>query len=96
MRACKAIYEIVKFFIERAQQIADLINAILDAIGAIASGAIDQAVKGVENALAKALPVVISFLASLLGLGGIAQKVQAIFQKLRRPIEKANVRNAER
>ncbi|MEH1949465.1 MAG: DUF4157 domain-containing protein [Nostoc sp.] len=89
IKAAKAIYEIVKFFIERAQQIADLINAILDAIGAIASGAIDQAIKGVENALAKSLPVVISFLASLLGLDGIAGKVQAIFQKLRRPVEKA-------
>ncbi len=89
IKAAKAIYEIVKFFIERAQQIADLINAILDAIGAIASGAIDQAIKGVENALAKSLPVVISFLASLLGLGGIAGKIQAIFQKLRKPMEKA-------
>ena len=89
IKAAKAIYEIVKFFIERAGQIADLINAILDAIGAIASGAIDQAVKGVENALAKSLPVVISFLASLLGLGGIAGKIQAIFQKLRKPVEKA-------
>ncbi|MEC4880021.1 MAG: DUF4157 domain-containing protein [Scytonema sp. PMC 1070.18] len=89
IKACKAIYEIVKFFIERAQQIADLINAILDAVGAIASGAIDQAIKGVENALAKSLPVVISFLASLLGLGGIATKIQAIFQKLRKPMEKA-------
>ncbi|WP_292732157.1 DUF4157 domain-containing protein [Nostoc sp. JL31] len=89
IKAAKAIYEIVKFFIERAQQIADLINAILDAIGAIASGAIDQAIKGVENALAKSLPVVISFLASLLGLDGIAGKIQAIFQKLRKPMEKA-------
>ncbi|MEH2037995.1 eCIS core domain-containing protein [Nostoc sp.] len=89
IKAAKAIYEIVKFFIERAQQIADLINAILDAIGAIASGAIDQAIKGVENALAKSLPVVISFLASLLGLDGIADKVQAIFRKLRKPMEKA-------
>ncbi|MDZ8091406.1 MAG: DUF4157 domain-containing protein [Nostoc sp. DedQUE05] len=89
IKAAKAIYEIVKFFIERAQQIADLINAILDAIGAIASGAIDQAIKGVENALAKSLPVAISFLASLLGLDGIAGKVQAIFKKLRKPMEKA-------
>ncbi|OYD98187.1 hypothetical protein CDG76_03175 [Nostoc sp. 'Peltigera membranacea cyanobiont' 210A] len=89
IKAAKAIYEIVKFFIERAQQIADLINAILDAIGAIASGAIDQAIKGVENALAKSLPVVISFLASLLGLDGIAGKVQGIFKKLRKPMEKA-------
>ncbi|MEH2163456.1 MAG: DUF4157 domain-containing protein [Nostoc sp.] len=89
IKAAKAIYDIVKFFIERAQQIADLINAILDAIGAIASGAIDQAIKGVENALAKSLPVVISFLASLLGLDGIAGKIQAIFRKLRKPMEKA-------
>ncbi|MEH2133993.1 MAG: DUF4157 domain-containing protein [Nostoc sp.] len=89
IKAAQGIYEIVKFFMERAQQIADLINAILDAIGAIASGAIDQAIKGVENALAKSLPVVISFLASLLGLDGIAGKIQAIFQKLRKPMEKA-------
>ncbi|MBD2356004.1 hypothetical protein H6G41_15465 [Tolypothrix sp. FACHB-123] len=89
IKAAKTIYEIVKFFIERAQQIADLINAILDAIGAIASGSIDQAIAGVENALAKSLPVVISFLASLLGLGGIAGKIQAIFRKLRKPMEKA-------
>ncbi|MEH2064481.1 MAG: DUF4157 domain-containing protein [Nostoc sp.] len=89
IKAAKGIYEIVKFFIERAQQIADLINAILDAIGAIASGAIDQAIKGVENALAKSLPVVISFLASLLGLDGIAGKIQGIFKKLRKPMEKA-------
>ncbi|MBD2199073.1 MULTISPECIES: hypothetical protein [Calothrix] len=89
IKAAKTIYEIVKFFIERAQQIADLINAILDAIGAIAGGAIDQAIAGVENALAKSLPVVISFLASLLGLGGIAGKIQAIFRKLRKPMEKA-------
>ncbi|MEH2174852.1 eCIS core domain-containing protein [Nostoc sp.] len=89
IKAAKAIYEIVKFFIERAQQIADLINAILDAIGAIASGAIDQAIKGVENALAKSLPVVISFLASLLGLDGIAGKIQGIFKKLHKPMEKA-------
>ncbi|MBD2535945.1 hypothetical protein H6G97_44120, partial [Nostoc flagelliforme FACHB-838] len=89
VKAAKAIYQIISFFIERAQQIASLINAILDAVSAIPSGAIDQAVKGVENALAKSLPVVISFLASLLGLGGIAGKIQAIFQKLRKPMEKA-------
>ncbi|MBE9232466.1 DUF4157 domain-containing protein [Cuspidothrix issatschenkoi LEGE 03284] len=89
IKACQGIYNIVKFFIERAQQIADLINAILDSIVAIASGSLDQAIKGVENALAKSLPVVISFLASLLGLDGIAGKIQAIFQKLRKPMETA-------
>ncbi|MDZ8085219.1 MAG: DUF4157 domain-containing protein [Nostoc sp. DedQUE12b] len=89
IKACQAIYEIVMFFIERASQIAELINAIIDAIVAIANGSIEAAAKGIEDALAKALPVVISFLASLLGLGGISQKVQAIIAKVRRPFEKA-------
>lgn len=89
IKACQGIYNIVKFFIDNAQRIADLIHAILDSIVAIASGSIDQAIKGVENALAKSLPVVISFLASLLGLGGISQKIQGIIQKLRKPMEKA-------
>jgi hypothetical protein len=47
------------------------------------------AAKLVETALSKALPVVISFMASLLGLGGISEKIQAIVQKVRQPIEKA-------
>ncbi|MBD2501105.1 Rossmann-like fold-containing protein [Anabaena azotica] len=89
VKAAKAIYQIISFFMERAQQIADLISTILDAIVAIASGSIGAAAKAIESALAKSLPVVISFLASLLGLGGIAGRVQAIFQKLRRPVEKA-------
>ncbi|MEH2032172.1 MAG: DUF4157 domain-containing protein [Nostoc sp.] len=89
VKACKAIYEILKFFMDHAEQIADLINAILDSIEAIAKGAIDQAVKMVEGALAKSVPVIIGFLASLLGLGGISEKVQAIIQKVQRPIEKA-------
>ncbi|MDB9327947.1 hypothetical protein PN435_17595 [Nodularia spumigena CS-590/02] len=89
IKACKAIYDIVKFFIEHAQQIADLINSILDAIALVASGAIDKAAQAVEDCLAKAIPVAIGFLASVLGLGGISEKVQSIIQKMRQPIEKA-------
>ena len=88
VKACQAIYRIVSFFISRAAQIADLINAILDSIVAIASGNIGQMAKAVEGALGKTIPVVISFLASLLGLDGIAAKIQAIIQKVRQPIEK--------
>ena len=89
IKACKAIYDIVKFFIDHAKQIADLINSVLDAIGLVAGGAIDQASQAIENTLTKAIPLAISFLASLLGLGGIGEKVQAIIKKIRQPIEKA-------
>ena len=43
IKACKAIYDIVMFFIERGAQIMDFVNAILDSIGAIAKGNIGAA-----------------------------------------------------
>jgi len=43
----------------------------------------------VENALAKAIPVAISFLASLLGLGGISKKVREIIEAVRGKIDNA-------
>ncbi|HLO85374.1 MAG TPA: hypothetical protein VK203_10230, partial [Nostocaceae cyanobacterium] len=89
VRACKMIIDIVRFFFERAAQIASLVGAITNSITAIASGSIGAAITAVEGALARSLPVVLGFLASLLGLGGIAQKIQGIIQKVRQPVTKA-------
>jgi len=89
VKAAMAIYDIVMFFIERGSQIMELVNAIIDGIAAIASGGISSMARLVENALAKALPVVIGFLANLLGLGGLAKKVQAIILKIRDKVDKA-------
>lgn len=89
VKACKAIYDIVMFFIERAAQISELVNAVLDSIEAVAGGAIGAMASKIEAALGRALPVAISFLASLLGLGGISAKIQGILQRVRAPIEKA-------
>jgi hypothetical protein len=86
IKACKAIYDVVMFFIERGAQIMALVNAILDSIISIAKGNIEGAAAYVESVLAKAVPVVISFLASLLGLGGISEKIKAIIEKIREPI----------
>ncbi len=43
----------------------------------------------IEGALSAALPVAISFLANLLGLGGISEKIKSIIGKVRAPVEKA-------
>jgi hypothetical protein len=88
IKACKMIYDVVMFFIERGSQIMSLVNAILDSIGAIASGALASAANMVEQALAKAIPVAISFLASLLGLGGIADKIKSVIQAIQAPVNK--------
>ncbi|WP_333395534.1 eCIS core domain-containing protein [Microcoleus sp. N9_A1] len=89
IKACQAIYELVMFFVERASQVVDLVNAVLDSIVAIANGAIGEAAKKIEDSLVKALPLVIDLLARVLGLGGVSQKVQGMITKVRGPIDKA-------
>jgi hypothetical protein len=88
VKACKMIYDVIMFFIERGSQIMEFVNSIMDGIGAIAAGSIGSAANLVEGSLAKILPLAISFLASLLGLGGIADKIKAIIEKIRAPINK--------
>jgi len=89
VKACKMIVDVVIFFVQRASQIMTLVNAVIDSISAIAAGNIAVAANLVEQALARAVPVVLSFLAALLGLGGIAGKIRSIIEKIRAPINKA-------
>ncbi len=89
IKACKAIYDVVMFFVERGSQIIALVNAVVDSVSAIADGAIGVAASAVENALSKALPVAISFLAALLGVTGISKKIQEIIKKVQAPVGKA-------
>lgn len=76
VKACKAIYDIVMFIVERGSQIMEFVNSIIDSISAIAKDSVGVVVDKIEGALAKALPLAISFLASLLGLGGISEKIR--------------------
>jgi hypothetical protein len=89
IKACKMIYDVIMFIIERGAEIMDFVRSILDSIGAIAKGAIGVVAEKVESSLAKALPLAISFLASLLGLGGISEKIHSVIQKVQAPISKA-------
>ena len=89
IKACMAIYDIVKFFVERAAQIASLINAILDTLGAIVRGNLTAMAQAVEDALARLVPVAIGFLASLLNLGGISDKIRNVIAQLRAPVNAA-------
>jgi hypothetical protein len=89
IKACMAIYDIVMFFVEKAQQIADLVKAVTASIGAIAKGSLGAAAQRVEDALARAIPVAIGFLADLLGLGDLSETISAFIKKIRKPVEEA-------
>lgn len=89
LSAIQSIYEIIMFFIERGQQILSLVSAVTDSIAAIASGNIGVAAEKVEQALARGIPVAIGFLSSLLGLGGITDKVKTVIENVRTAVDNA-------
>ncbi|MEP0263098.1 hypothetical protein [Dokdonia sp.] len=89
VKAAMMIIDIVKFFVERAAQIFELVQAFMDSIKALAAGNVSAVAKGIEKALTKAIPVLIGFLASLVGITGLTGKVQKIIKKVRKKIDKA-------
>lgn len=82
----------IKWVIQRVAQIMELVKAFTDNIKAIASRNLGAVVKSKENALGKAFPVLIGFLASLLGIGGLADKLLGVVRKIRQCIENAIVK----
>src|SRR5215207_2940405 len=89
IKACKMIIDIVTFIVERGAQIMEFVNAVLDAVIAIAAGGSGGVPGLIEAALAKSIPVLIGFLAAILGIGGIADKVKKIFHALAKPVMRA-------
>jgi outer membrane protein OmpA-like peptidoglycan-associated protein len=89
IQAIIAIYNTVMFFVERIQQILALAESVINSLSKIAAGQIADAANFVEQSMARALPVIISFLARLIGLGGIAEKIKEIVKKLQAKVDTA-------
>jgi hypothetical protein len=84
-----AIYDLIVAFLERLEQIMDVAKSIFSSVGAIARGQLTSAKNFVEETIGRTVPVVISFLAALLGLGGISSKIKGVIKKLQAPVLKA-------
>jgi hypothetical protein len=84
-----AIYNTVMFFIERGSQIAALAQAVFNSIGNIAAGNVAGAANYVEQTMGRSLPVIISFLARIVGLGNVGQKVREIIGRLQARVDVA-------
>lgn len=89
IQAILSIYRAVQWLIQQAHQLGTLATSIFDSLAAIASGSIGGAITAVENALARTLPVVISFLAGQLGLGNIGEHVRGVVNRVRGVVERA-------
>jgi hypothetical protein len=96
IQAVLAIYNTVMFFIERINQIMDLVQSIVRSLGAIVRGNISAAANLVERTMGLTLPVIISFLARLIGLGGISGTISRIIGRVRRRVDRAIDRGLRR
>ncbi|WP_438854747.1 phage tail protein [Agromyces sp. M3QZ16-3] len=89
IKACKLIYDVVMFFVNNAERIARFVNTVIDGVVDIAKGRVGVVVDKVESALGQMVPILIGFIASVLGIGGIGEKIRSIIQAIQRPINKA-------
>lgn len=89
IRAVKGIIDIVTFVVTQGAQIVQFVNSVLDAVIAIAGGGQAGVPALIEGALVASIPVLIGFLAALLGVGNLAGKVKQVFHAVAKPVNKA-------
>lgn len=87
--AIVSIYGTVTTFIAQLSRIAQVITSFLDSMVAIAGGNISAAAARVEATLAGLLTLAIHFLAGFAGLGRVADRVRAVIERIRAPIDRA-------
>ena len=89
IKACKLIYDVMMFFVNNASRILKFVNTIIDSVADIVRGNISGVVDKIDDVLGQMVPIIIGFLASVLGLGGIGQKIRQIVETLQKPVNKA-------
>jgi hypothetical protein len=88
VKAVQLIIKIITFFVDNAAKIKAVVDKILDSVEDILDGG-GKVAGMIEETLAKFIPMVIEFVANLLGFGGIGAKVQEIIKSVRGAIDKA-------
>jgi hypothetical protein len=89
IQAILTIYNVVMFLIEQINKIMQFVEAVVNSVYDIATGAIGTAANWIEKALAKTVPILIGFLARLLGISGIAQKITSIVKSIQKRVDDA-------
>jgi hypothetical protein len=89
IKACQMIYDVVMFFFEKGTEIAEFFETVVDVAGDCARGVTGGLVEKIEDCLARLLPFVIGFLASIAHVGDIGGKVASIIDRVSKPMHKA-------
>ena len=87
VQAVITAWNVYKFVQEQAQKISSLVENVMSSMAQIVAGQLGAAAGLIEGSLANLVPVAISLLANLLGLGGISQKVKEIIEGLQERVD---------
>ncbi|MFD9705432.1 hypothetical protein [Lentzea sp. NPDC059081] len=89
IKACKLIYDVVMFFVNNGSRIMKFVNTVIDSVADIVRGNVSGVVNKINDVLGQMVPIIIGFLASAIGLGGIGAKIRSIIETLQKPVNKA-------
>ncbi|WP_189259778.1 phage tail protein [Lentzea flava] len=89
IKACKLIYDVVMFFVNNGSRILKFVNTVIDSVADIVRGNVSGVVDKINDVLGQMVPIIIGFLASVIGLGGIGAKIRSIIETLQKPVNKA-------
>jgi len=86
-QAIEAIYKVLKWIFENAARIFSLIETIVNGMADIVAGNIGGMANAVEGALARLIAPVIDFIAGLVGLGDLPDKIADVIRGLQEWVE---------
>jgi hypothetical protein len=89
IQAIIMVYNVGAWLVNNISRILDFIESVVNSVDRIANGDVGGAAAWIEQALARMIPILIGFLASLIGLGGLAAKVKSFILKVQATVGKA-------
>jgi len=84
-----ALYSAIQSFIKYLREMLEIVNSFVEGVVDIASGNIVTAANYLERTMARAVPIVIGFLANQVGLNGIGRRVGEMIGRAREMVDEA-------
>jgi hypothetical protein len=89
IEAIRQIYNVVSFVVGQANKIIAFADAVVSSLSQIVHGEIAGAANWIEQALGRTVPLVIEFLAGLVGISSPAPEIRGIVEKIQGTVDKA-------
>lgn len=84
-----AIYSAIQSFMKYLREMLEVVNSFVNGVADIAEGNVTTAANYMERTMARAMPVVIGFLANQVGLSGIGRRVGEMIERAREMVDQA-------